>query len=254
MKIESVAIASLKNDPENARIHSEKNLEAITGSLKEFGQRKPIVVYGDIVVAGNGTIEAAKKLDWKKIEITRVPSEWSYDQARAFALADNRSAELAEWDIPLLTEQLLDLDAVGFDISEFGFMELEPPSFQTGDDVENPYTGKTSAPQYEIVGEEPATRQLFDKSKTQELINSINKLEEVDPETKEFLLLAATRHVVFNYAKIAEFYPHATLEIQKLMEESALVIIDFDDAMKNGYTKIQATIEDIKEEDRYGSL
>ena len=105
MKLETVPIKSLKLDPENARKHSQKNIDAIAGSLTTFGQRRPLVVWGDIVIAGNGTIEAAKSIGWDKIEISRVPEDWSHDQARAYALADNRTAELANWD----SESLLDI-------------------------------------------------------------------------------------------------------------------------------------------------
>jgi ParB-like chromosome segregation protein Spo0J len=120
MNIESVSIDSLTLDPENARRHSPRNIEAIAQSLKTFGQRRPLVVWDDIVIAGNGTIEAAKSLGWKKVEISRVPEDWTQEQARAYALADNRTAELAEWDGAALLESLESLpedllQASGFD-------------------------------------------------------------------------------------------------------------------------------------------
>lgn len=136
MKIESVAIKSLTLDPENARTHSQKNIDAIAGSLNTFGQRRPLVVWGDIVIAGNGTVEAAKSIGWEKIEITRVPADWSHDQARAYALADNRTAELAEWDSNLLADHLIDLDSTGFDVSDWGFVELQPPTLDNGSDLD----------------------------------------------------------------------------------------------------------------------
>lgn len=128
MKIEVVAIDSLTPDPENARTHNARNLDAIKGSLNKFGQRRPLVLFGNIVIAGNGTLEAAKSLGWERIAVTRVPKSWTHDEARAYALADNRTAELAEWDSSVLAEQLLELDAVGFDLSEFGFASLTPPT------------------------------------------------------------------------------------------------------------------------------
>lgn len=127
MKIETVPISILQKDPENPRKHSKKNLDAIEGSLKKFGQRKPIVVWREFVIAGNGTMEAASKLGWTQIDITRVPEDWSHEEARAFAIADNRTSELAEWDDFKLANQLIELDAVGWDISEFGFDPLTPP-------------------------------------------------------------------------------------------------------------------------------
>ncbi len=145
MKVEKVKISSLTLDPENARTHSEKNVDAISGSLKQFGQRKPIVVYDNIVIAGNGTIEAAKKLGWTDIEITRAPADWTFDQARAFALADNRTGELADWDSTMLANQLLELDAVGYDISEWGFEALSPPI--DPEPLSDPFLGE----KYEVV-------------------------------------------------------------------------------------------------------
>lgn len=128
MKIETVAVGSLAFDPANARKHDEANLKAIAGSLNLFGQRKPIVVTkAGVVVAGNGTLEAAKSLGWTEIDVVRVPADWSADQVKAFALADNRSAELASWDEQVMAAQLLELDAAGFDIAEFGFEASDAP-------------------------------------------------------------------------------------------------------------------------------
>ena len=128
LRIETVNINSLTPDPANARKHDGKNLKAIASSLEKFGQRKPIVVTPDsIVVAGNGTLEAAKSLGWSEIAIARTPIGWTWDQIKAFALADNRTAELAEWDDKVLADQLLELDANGWELEELGFENLEPP-------------------------------------------------------------------------------------------------------------------------------
>ena len=129
LRVETVNINSLTPDPANARRHDGKNLKAIASSLEKFGQRKPIVVTPDsIVVAGNGTVEAAKSLGWTEIAIARTPVGWSWDQIKAFALADNRSAELAEWDDKVLADQLLELDANGWELEELGFENLQPPT------------------------------------------------------------------------------------------------------------------------------
>jgi DNA modification methylase len=127
LRIETVNINSLTPDPANARKHDGKNLQAIAHSLEKFGQRKPICVTPDsIVVAGNGTLEAAKSLGWTEIVIARTPVGWTWEQIRAFALADNRTAELAEWDDKVLADQLLELDANGWELEELGFENLEP--------------------------------------------------------------------------------------------------------------------------------
>jgi len=122
VKIETVATDSLRFDEANARKHSEQNLDAIIASLEAFGQRKPIVINAEnVVLAGNGTLEAALRLGWKDIAVARVPAEWSREQQMAYALADNRSAELAEWDQEKLDEQVFELQAADFDVVALGF-------------------------------------------------------------------------------------------------------------------------------------
>lgn len=133
MKIETLLIKDLTPDPENARQHDDKNLKAIQGSLKEFGQRKPIVITeAGIIVAGNGTVEAAKRLGWTEIDAVKVPSDWTPNQIKAFALADNRTAELATWNMEVLDEQLWELEQEELDVTVLGFesrivAEVEDP-------------------------------------------------------------------------------------------------------------------------------
>lgn len=131
MKIETLQIKDLTPDPQNARQHDEKNLKAIQGSLNQFGQRKPIVITeAGVIVAGNGTVEAAKRLGWTKIDAVKVPSDWTPDQVKAFALADNRTAELATWNSEILSEQIRELNEEDFPILELGFEPLEFPTEQ----------------------------------------------------------------------------------------------------------------------------
>jgi ParB-like chromosome segregation protein Spo0J len=116
----TLPIPRLMPDPHNVRIHDEANLKAIQGSLKAFGQQKPIVIDQSYrVLAGNGTLEAAKRLGWKEIEC--VVSTLEDEAATAFALADNRTAELADWDMSHLGHQLQGLLDLGFDIGDIGF-------------------------------------------------------------------------------------------------------------------------------------
>lgn len=122
LKIERVKLFELKADPNNAREHGEDNLKAIIHSLDKFGQVKPIVVDADgTIYAGNGTYMAAQLLEWQSVDVVRLPADWSEEKKTAYALADNRTGELAEWDQGVLGRQLVDLDAQGWDIKELGF-------------------------------------------------------------------------------------------------------------------------------------
>lgn len=98
--------------------------------------------------------------------------------------------------------------------------------------------------QYEPTGKKVSINDLVDNVKVLKLINSIN-CSNVSDDEKDFLIKAAQRHLIFNYGKIAEYYCNASKEMQKLMEESALVIVDVNDAIQNGFVKL---CEDIDKE------
>jgi hypothetical protein len=124
MKLEMVEIDELVFDPNNARLHNEKNLRAIKGSLAKFGQQKPIVInHNNVVIAGNGTLQAAKELGWSKLSVVRT--DLSGFEAAAFALADNRTAELATWDEEILGKTLQALREESFEIEEIGFEPID---------------------------------------------------------------------------------------------------------------------------------
>ena len=105
------------------------------------------------------------------------------------------------------------------------------------DENEKKYSSKIEAPIYEPKNKKPHLFELCDKSKTQRLIRKIEN-SKVSYEEKMFLLDAARRHNVFNYEKIADYYSHSNKEMQELMEESALIIIDFEKAIQLGYVKL----------------
>lgn len=131
MKIRLVSISSLTPDPDNARLHSDRNLETIKASLREFGQRRPIVIDSTgRVLAGNGTFEAAKRLGWTQVEVVTIPPKWTPEQAKAYALADNRTAELATWDGEILAAQLEHLEDAGISPVVIGFKIPDKPEPQ----------------------------------------------------------------------------------------------------------------------------
>jgi DNA modification methylase len=145
MKIEKRKIADLSQDPANVRKHPERNLDAIVASLRRFGQQHPIVIdVNNTVRAGNGRLQAAIQLGWDEIDC--VVTDLKGSEAIAYAIADNRTAELAEWDEDILAAQLHGLltddeallKAAGFDEDELAAMlnELEGDG-TTGEIVED---------------------------------------------------------------------------------------------------------------------
>ena len=124
MKIERIDITACVSDPANVRRHDEKNLAAIKGSLVKFGQQTPIVIDArGIVLKGNGTLAAAKLLGWDTIDVVRT--ELTGTDAVGYAIADNRTGELAAWDDEGLGKTLAALKADGFALDMIGFDDLD---------------------------------------------------------------------------------------------------------------------------------
>ena len=107
------------------------------------------------------------------------------------------------------------------------------------------YTKKVSGLTYEPNGECPKLSELIDTTKTRELVVEIMGAD-IPDDVKKFLIEAAHRHAIFNYAKIAEYYCHAPANIQKLMEKSALVVVDIDDALKYGFVQYSKKLEELR--------
>jgi len=145
-------IDELKPDPRNARTHDKRNLDAIRASLEQFGQVKPIVVQrsSGIVVAGNGTLAAAKAIGWTEIAAVRL--ELTDAQAQALAIADNRTAELAEWDEGELGRLLREIEESGelaAEVTGFSREEIDNLIAAALDD------GKAEEPEEELVDKLP---------------------------------------------------------------------------------------------------
>ena len=99
-------------------------------------------------------------------------------------------------------------------------------------------------------GEQPSLDELYDTDKTDDLIAEIS-ISDVSEAEKQFLIEAAKRHTVFNYRNIAEYYAHASYEMQQLMERSALVIIDYEDAIANGYVRLSERLKRLRDDNAW---
>jgi ParB-like chromosome segregation protein Spo0J len=135
-EVKIVSVDDLQYDPENPRKHNDKNIQAIAASLKEFGQQRPIVVTSKgIVVAGNGTLEAARLLKWSEIAVHELPFD-DLERARAYAIADNRSGDLSSWDEQVLYKTLNALDDSILESTGFNFSDLDDLERLLNKDVE----------------------------------------------------------------------------------------------------------------------
>lgn len=109
------------------------------------------------------------------------------------------------------------------------------------------YSKKIKAPVYEIKGDVPKLEELVENEKVVKLTKDITH-SVIPSGIAAFLMVAATRHYKFNYEKIAEYYANASPEVQQLFEDSGLVIIDFDDAIANGFVKMNKRLMELRSE------
>lgn len=223
----------------NPRTISKEAIDAVAESVKQCGYIAPIIVdENNVILAGHTRLKAISKLGWDSVEVERVIG-LSEMKKKKYRLLDNKTGEFSKWDYARLEEEMDGLDFLGFD---FGFFEEDV--VEDDEEDEEKYTTVINIPQYEITGEQPSIDELCDSEKAEKLIEAINE-SDADEDVKEFLRKAACRHYGFNYSKIAEFYAHQNAEIQKLMEESALVIIDYDDAIRNGFAELSNKFDEI---------
>ena len=242
-------------------------------SIKEYGFTNPLLIdeRGGLI-AGHGRLEAVKqlnKLEWAENPLEHLPcvivSGLSEEQKRALVIADNKIALNAGWDYDTLQSELEDLDSMGYDMDLLGFDRQEIDDILSGiedsikasggaeiedlgnnvgkRDITEKYTHKVVTPIYEIKGDKPSFEMCADNSRVAELEAKIAASNVSDAE-KEFLKKTAQRFMDFNFENIAELYAHSGREMQELMEELALVIIDYDKAIELGYVKLSKVVED----------
>jgi hypothetical protein len=239
------------NDLRHADYNPRKQLregdpeyEKIRRSIGHFGYVDPIIINKDNTIIG-GHQRATVLKDMGFTEIDCVVVDLNKEDEKALNVALNKIS--GEWDMELLKELVLDLGDANFDVSLTGFdladfMDDEDPD-------EEKYTKEVKTPQYEITGEQPDLSELVNDQKYWELLAEINQAQNVSEAEKEFLRKAASRHLVFNFKNIAEFYAHANADLQLLMEKSALVIIDYNNAIEWGYISLRDDLMQMMEED-----
>lgn len=238
-------ITPYENNPRNNEVAVDK----VVKSIQQFGFKVPIVIDKDgTIVTGHTRYLASQKLGLEKVPCI-LADDLSPDEVKAYRLVDNKVSEYATWDVQMLQKELKDLE--DFDLTEYDFDDIEgyidnidTPASE-GENGDNPYTFTIQLPEYTPKGEKVATSDLVDTSKCDELIEQIDS-SEIPDEIKAFLRLSAQRHLVFDYAKIAEFYAQTDAQTQDLMERSGLVIIDYEKAIEYGFMNLIQEIEDLR--------
>jgi hypothetical protein len=243
-------------DPVNVNKHSQRGGSLLENSLKKRGAFRSIASAGKgvevpTVYAGNYTLEKAVDAGFTEIvnvhvtgnqlvNVVRDDIEPGSAQAIALGLEDNESASKSyNPDIDILASL-----AAGDNAVLAALLEKDATLNKMVGDMllsYDNYSRKITPPTYAPFNEKPEIFELFDDSKTRELIDEIDSSAISDNE-KEFLKIAAQRHTILSFKKIADYYANSGPEVQRLMENSALVIIDLGAAISNGFVNITENI------------
>jgi hypothetical protein len=236
-----VNINEIKPNPNNPRVIKDDKFKKLVKSIKDFPDmlnKRPLICFTDIdnkycVLGGNMRLKACKQIGLKEIPII-IADDWSEEQKAEFLIKDN--VGFGEWIWEDLT--------TNWNIEKLTNWGLDVPKIKDSEQ----YTTKINSPIYEPKGPKPLLNELFDITKYNDLLNEINN-SKLSNEEKEFLKIASTRHIVFNYKNIAEYYAHSEKETQNQFENNALVIIDYDKAIELGFVKLFSTLENLSEID-----
>lgn len=247
MELEKIQLKKIKPYANNAKLHPAEQVEQIKKSIEDFGYNDPIAIdENNEIIEGHGRYLALMEMkdgdDEIEVLILRGLTE---KQKIAYRNVHNQLTMNTGIDLDLLQEELDKIENE-YDMAFYG---LETDYEEDIEEVlENPYSQKVKIPQYEPTGENPDINDLVDDFKTNELIKEIETAD-ITEEQKEFLKKSAQRHLTFNYKNIAEYYAHQDKTMQDLMEKSALVIIDLDDAIANGYVEVMQKFQEMIDED-----
>lgn len=231
----------------NPRKISVKAFNGLKESIKRFGEMGGIVYNQRTkrLVGGHQRVKALKQLGYKEIEVKVVDMDESEEKMANISL--NNESIMGEFDDSQLQKLFDDLSTdLNFDqsirdlqLESLFAPEIEDKAQKKPEEIK--YTEKKYTPIYEPSSTKPDIKDIFSTEKRDRLIEEIDKAD-LPEDIRSFLCSAAERHTKFNFAKIADYYAHSSKQIQELFEHSALVIIDVDDAIANGYVELENKI------------
>lgn len=235
---EHVPVTALRQHPENPNVGAR---DIISESVRVNGFFGALYVQRSTgyVLAGNHRLRELIALGAETVPVIYLDVD--DDHARRILLVDNEATRAGHYDDAKLAELLTAVKSSpgGFSGTGFTLAAFKQLTSQMKEPPADPnYERKVESPVYEIHGRKPEVPELLDQTRTRELIAEIDEAEGIPDDVREFLRAAAYRHTVFDYENIAEFYAHAEAPLQRLMERSALVIIDFDQAVELGFVRL----------------
>lgn len=246
--LETVPVGELRPHPLNYRSHPPDQIEHLARSIRDNGVYRNVVCARDgTLLAGHGVVEACRSLGLEVIPVRRLDLEPMEPRALKVLAGDNESSRLAADDEQALARILGEVRDAGAGLLGTGHDDASLAALLGTLERTNPYSTHVDTPVYQPTGEEPPLSSLADTTRRDAILAGI-EASAAPPDVRAFLRLAAERHTVFHYRNVAEFYAHADPETQRLMEDSALVIIDVERAIELGYARLRTALDGLREE------
>lgn len=268
--MEITKLSKLKTNPKNPRTITDAQFERLKDSLLVFPKMltlRPLATDGNgIVLGGNMRLRALKDIAKMTAEqiAERLQGMKTYNQkseAEQTALVEYWRNWLTRKDVPTTHESTLtdaekdefvmtdnasfgswDFDAIANEwdaelVDEWG-VDVWQDVMAEDEENDNNYSRKIEAPDYEPTGRNVQVSELYDESKTQRLIAEINAMK-VNAEIKKMLVAGAQRFTRFDFRNVAEWYSQQEDEsVKAMMRKMAMVIVDFDEAVENGFVRL----------------
>ena len=268
--MELTKLSKLKTNPRNPRTITDAQFERLKDSLLVFPKMltlRPLATDGNgIVLGGNMRLRALKDIAKMTAEqiAERLQGMKTYNQKseeEQTALVEYWRDWLTRKDVPTTHESTLtdaekdefvmtdnasfgswDFDAIANEwdaelVEEWG-VDVWQDVMAEDEENDNNYSRKIEAPDYEPTGRNVQVSELYDESKTQRLIAEINAMK-VNAEIKKMLVAGAQRFTRFDFRNVAEWYSQQEDEsVKAMMRKMAMVIVDFDEAVENGFVRL----------------
>jgi hypothetical protein len=232
-----IASRELLANPKNWREHPSSQKKALTGLLDEVGIAGALLARetpdGLELIDGHLRKEVDPDTEWPVLvlDVNEEEADLLLTMTDPIAAMADTNKEALEKLVGSITTDNESIESVLSDLSE-----------SYSDAEEEKYTRKVEAPVYVPTGLSPCPSDLYDKTSSSRLVSDI--MENTEPgDVRDFLLAAAQRHTSFRYDLIAEFYANSDPTIQRLMEASALVIVDVDSAIEHGFLSMTEELQ-----------
>lgn len=240
--------AALVANPRNWRVHPDNQKAAMRDVLNEVGWVTSVIVNRASGFIVDGHLRAAIAAERGELTIPVQYVDLTDDEEALILATFDPLSALATRDNELLAELLAYIDTDTDAIAEL--MALTHPLPEIKEKPE--YVQEIRSPIYEPSGPKPPVAALYDTGRTAALVAEIDAAD-IPEDVRLFLRAAAQRHTVLNFDKIANFYAQSSAEVQALMEASALVIIDYKQAIERGYLVLNDSIMEAFDDDYPGA-